>query len=460
MGRVALHLAGLRFNFILDWMFLADPADLRERLFETVYYFHAYPPGMNLLTGAILNLAGEGADSLARAVFCGFGAILVNSLFYLLQAVGLSSPVSLFVALAFALTPQSIFFEHLYLYTLPTAALLGLAAALFHRALSRPSFEVWFAFFSTCCAIGWIRSTFHLAWFFGMVALAVWAAQTSNRRLVIRAAGFPAALLLTLYLKNLALFGAFASASSSSGNLTHITISRMPRDLRADWIEEGKLSRFAALSGYASPRDMLPYFATSESLDWPELSALERATVGAPNFNHWFYLEANEKRVDDALYYVRQRPFEYVLSVVENVKNILGPSTTWHPHDRTERSPHREHRKAIGGFESLYNRLVHQTFLSPVGVYVLLPVVWLLAARRALGGTEGKLKRPVRGLVVFALLQILYVIALSALVNFGEASRYRYQIEAMIWLLTAFVIASWLKKGRGSRMRERQGSRQ
>jgi len=56
ISRAALVLAGLRFSFSLDWMWLSDPGDLRERWLETLWYFHAFPPGMNALTGVLLKI--------------------------------------------------------------------------------------------------------------------------------------------------------------------------------------------------------------------------------------------------------------------------------------------------------------------------------------------------------------------------------------------------------------------
>ena len=32
-------------NFRLDWMFLANPADLRDRLLHTAFHAHSFPPG-------------------------------------------------------------------------------------------------------------------------------------------------------------------------------------------------------------------------------------------------------------------------------------------------------------------------------------------------------------------------------------------------------------------------------
>ena len=169
LSRLILYLAGLRFKFSLDWMWLSDPADLQDRLLQTIYYFHAFPPGMDLLSGILLKLGGAQAATLAQLTFWVCGLVLVSSLYYLARAAGLSAPVSFVASFAFSLLPQTLYFEHLYLYEEPVAALLCLSVALFHGALRRQSWQLWLAFFSACAIIGVTRSTFHLMWFVAMI---------------------------------------------------------------------------------------------------------------------------------------------------------------------------------------------------------------------------------------------------------------------------------------------------
>src|SRR5688500_14902507 len=123
VSRVALAALGVPFDFSLDWMWLSDPADLRERLAETLYYFHAFPPGMDALTGLLLKLGGADAAALALGTFRALGLLIVNAVFYLCRASGLPAGAALAVATAFSLLPQSIYFEHLYLYEYPVTAL-------------------------------------------------------------------------------------------------------------------------------------------------------------------------------------------------------------------------------------------------------------------------------------------------------------------------------------------------
>src|SRR4029453_4090366 len=153
LSRLLLHQAGLQFNFSLDWMWLSDPAALQDGLLQTIYFFHAFPPGMDLLTGVLLKLGGTQAAALAQLAFLAFGLLLAHSLYYLARVSQLSPRASILVAIGVSLLPQSIYFEHLYLYEEPIAALLCLSVALFHAALSRRSSRLWLAFFAVCAVI-------------------------------------------------------------------------------------------------------------------------------------------------------------------------------------------------------------------------------------------------------------------------------------------------------------------
>lgn len=369
VSRGALLWAGVRFDFRLDWMWLSDPADLSNRLLETLYYFHAFPPGMNLLTGILLKLGGSHVTTLALATFWTLGLVIANSLLYLFRVSGLSTPVALGGAVAFCLLPQSIYFEHLYLYEYPVTALLCLAAVFSYKAVREQSFGMWLGCFFACAAIGLTRSTFHLAWFVAMAGLCVWFAERRTRRRVLFAACGPAALLLALYGKNLALFGVFDAFTFGPVSQTLATTWHLPDEVRDAWITQGTLSPFASVDVYGGPREYLPFFERSESTEWPDqLNLLERPSVNAANYNHWFFLEVNPRRRADAFYYVQSRPLDYAATALRGLRDVFTPSTEWHPLDKTAESPHVQHRQVLGRFEALYNRLVHGLPVAPVGL--------------------------------------------------------------------------------------------
>ena len=448
VSRLLLHLIGLRFSFSVDWMFLADPADLRDRLFETLWYFHAFPPGINALTGLLLKFGESGAPVAAHALFWGLGLVLVNVLLYLARVVGLSTRAALVFALAFSLAPASIYFEHLYHYEWPVITLLCLTAALFHRGVYQPSAFPWCGFFAAGAIVGVTRSTFHLVWFVAIASLGM-ALTVRGKRIVVGAALIPAAVLVTLYLKNAVLFGEFAASTFGPASYTLITVDRLPDAVRDAWISEGRLSPFAAMSVYAPPRDYARFFATPEHDGWPpQLTRLDHRGVEAANFNHWWLLEVHRARRGDVLYYLRHRPLDYVANVIEGLRDMFGPTTTWHPRDDTAVSPHYQHRQVLGDYEHWFNRVVHTGPVAPVGLYVLLPLLLLWACVHSwpLVRAGDPATRARGALLLFCVFQIVYVVAASSMLTFLESSRYRFQVEWAIWLLAAAWVSTMTSK--------------
>jgi hypothetical protein len=445
VSRVALYVAGLRFSFSLDWMWLSDPADLRERLLETLVYFHAFPPGMNGLTGLLLAFGESNAPVVAQAMFWALGLAFVNALCYLGRAVGLSAAAAFMFALVFTLLPASLYFEHLYLYEWPVTTLLCAAAVLLHRAVRNPSVGRWSAFFAVCAAIAFTRSSFHLVWLVALVAFGAWLSVPGARRVVLAAAVVPTALVASLYGKNLLLFGEFAASTFGPASYTLVTVALLPHDVRDRWMREGKLSAFAATSVYAPPREYARFFATPDHDRWPpQLIRLEHPSVAAPNFNHWWLLEVHRARRADVLYYLRDRPLDYARNVTAGLRDLFGPSTAWHPRDGTPASPHFQHRQVLGRYETWFIRLVHSVPVVPIGLYILVPVllVWASALSWRLVRSGDPTMRARGALLIFCLFQIVYVVAASSMLTFLESARYRFQVEWAIWLVAAACIAS------------------
>ncbi|MDP2321224.1 MAG: hypothetical protein Q8O42_18015 [Acidobacteriota bacterium] len=463
LSRTALDLGGLPFAFSLDWMWLADPADLRSRWLETLYFFHAFPPGMNLATGLLLKAGGEQAAVLAHWAFSALGLVLVNALFVVARGVGLSTIGAWLLAAAFALTPASLYFEHLYHYEWPVTTLLCVAAALFAHGVRSQSFGVWLACFAVCALVGATRSTFHLAWFVMVAGLGVWACDRGAHRRVLAAVAIPGLMLVALYAKNAVLFGAFAISTFGPASYTLLTVARLPLEVRDAWIAQGRLSPFAAVSVYAPPREYARFFETSDHAGWPpQMTRLEHTAVTAPNFNHWWLLEVHRARLADVRYHLWTRPADYAAAVLAGLEDLFGPTTAWHPSDhaagvttsksRSEAggSPHDGHRRVLGRYEAWFNRLVHGFPIAPVGLYLFLPVPLVWAAARA----RSQLRDPnreerVRGaLLLLLLLQIAFVGLASTMLTALEAARYRFQIEWMIWVVVTLFATQLVNRTR------------
>jgi hypothetical protein len=457
--RVALSGLGLRFKLDLSWMFLADLVDLRERLAETVFYFHAFAPGMNLLTGLLLKLAPAHVAVSAAALFWAFGALLTLCLFRILKALGLARWSAFALALGFSLLPQTLYLENLYLYNYLCAALLCLIAVLFQRALTRTSAAAWFWFFLACTSLGWLYTAFHLLWYVLMLAVALGVATRGTRRRVWMGALAPTVLLLALYVKNYAVFGVFGATSWGGANLTLATTQQMRPAERKRWIEAGHLSPYAAVNAYAPPSEYLWLFPELPRFPWPGSNELMRSSVNAGNFNHGLFLEVNRERGKDAAYYIQTRPTDYLRRVfTQNLPSLFHGTTHWHPHDRRPVSPHSGHRAVLGSYERLYDELVHRWPVPNVGLFAFLPIFYVWGLVRSITQLRSP-ERDVRAagaLLGLCLTQIAYVVAVSSMATSWEASRYRYSIEPCIWIVVALGFSSVYQR---ARKKWRPGSR-
>jgi hypothetical protein len=214
-------------------------------------------------------------------------------------------------------------------------------------------------------------------------------------------------------------------------------------------VKSGKLSAFAARPVYAPPGEYLDLVPASHGARWagvPALSALEKTSFRSANFNHWAFLDVNRHRREDALTCISSRPTEYANTVWAGLVQLFGPSTRWHPRDDRRGSPHFEHRRVLGGYEAAYNALLHGLPFAPVGLYLLLPWPLIWIGRRAFVNARSRVlvRRARAALLVFSLVQIVYLVVTSALFTIGESARYRYQVEPQIWLsVTLWAGAAW-----------------
>lgn len=443
-ARLALDLGGLRMYFSLGWMWSADPADLGDRFWHTIFYFHAMPPGMNSITAFCVKVGGAHPEAVAHVLFEGFGLLLANALFALARAMGLSVLVAAALALGFGLSPPALYFDHLYLYETPVTALLALVALGFVRAVRAPSFRRWLACFGCAAVVCFTRSTFHLVWLLLLVALGTSLVPRARRTELLRAALAPCLLLVALYAKNLAVFG-FFGAFSEGGSLNLLTTRMLPPAETEAWIAEGKLSRYAAVDVFAGPRAYLPFFPSAENPRYPpELSRLTKPTTGAADYNHWFFLDVMPVRRHDALVVMRERPLFYLQNAAVGLVEFFSATTHWSPGERYQRpTPHDEHRALLGRYENAYNAVLHGFPLAPVGLYVVVPLLLAGAVVRAwkLRGAADPDARALAAFLWFALFQIAYVVATSTLFSALEEPRYRYQIEPLLWLLAALAVA-------------------
>jgi hypothetical protein len=433
LTRVVLYTLGLRYHADYGWQHFHDVDLLRDRLWESLLYTHAFTPFINLLAGVVIKISEPHSVAIYQGIFLALGCTFVNSLGHVLAGLGLSRRAVLGVVTFFSLTPPFLFFENLLHYEFITAALLALSAALFMEALRRPSFWRWFWFFTVCAVITLVRTSFHLVWMFAMLGLAI-AFQRERFRTILAAVLLPLALSSSLYVKNQILFGFFGTSSNFGSNMAYTTTRKLKKPELAKWIASGKISPASGVNVYAGPEAYAAWIPVEQKRGIPVLDRMTKAN-GQPNYNHWSYAEISKLRLKDARYYLKHRFGKYLLQVAKNYVTYFQPTSDWHPNKKD--GPHAEHRKIIGGWEGLYNTVVHRFPIGPFGLYlVLIPLFFLAAFRAARTLWQARFTGHLREkLIVFMAANWIYVPLLSCMVTTAELSRYRLIVEGFMWLV-------------------------
>lgn len=436
LSRLALYLAGVRFGVSYRWQHLHDLDLLKERLWETLFYTHAFTPLLDLVVGVVLKISEQHSVAIYQGLYLALGFAFVNAMAYLLSALRFGRRAAFAAVAVFCGTPPFVYLESFLHYEFPTAALLAVAGVFLHRALATGRWPWFLLFFADCVLVACVRTSFHLVWVLACVGLAALFFRRGWRVVLATALG-PVLALVALYAKNLAIFGVFGLSSWVGFNLAIVTTQRLDAAERRAWVREGNINPVSDISLYSGPR----VYAAAAKIDlgrkWgvPVLDRLDRAG-DIPNYNHWSYLEVSKLRVKDNRYYLSRYPWRYLRTVKDGYVDYFRPTTRWHPQDETA-SPHLENRAVIGRFERAYNRFVHSRVLPPFGLYVPLLAFLFYGTAVALGTVwrrrfEGCLEEQ---LILFMAFCSFYVPLLSCLVTIGELERYRFMVEAFMWIV-------------------------
>jgi hypothetical protein len=444
LSRGVLWGLGLRFyDRELDaYMPFLDPALLRSELWTSLWYLHLKPPIMNLGAGLVLQGAGDHATLVFTAVYAALGLGLVLSLTYLLGEIGFGPLGVVGLSLAFSLAPPTLYFEHFLYHTYPAAALLMGSAVALHRALRTGRRRWWVLFFGLGALLTWTRSLFHLVWLVGALAGAL-VLRWPERRRILGAVAVPGTATLALYAKNLLVFGFFGASSWLGISLAKTTVYRLPDTTRTAWVQDGTLGPTAQVDPFAGPRAYRPFVDEPPPTGVAALDRYRKAS-GAPNYNHRLFLRVTPRQRQNALTVLQRRPGFYLGVAASDFLTFLSPITRWHPQDKTA-SPFIPNRALLGGYERLFNTLLHAPVGGrPVGVLLLAPLfvlgmgVW--AARRVWQARIAPPRAPsaTDGVLLFLALTWIYVAAVSCLAETGpELARFRFLVAAPLLVLIA-----------------------
>jgi hypothetical protein len=430
---------------------------LRDRLFESIWYWHAHPPGLNLLVGVAYRLFGDGASTFLALLFHGLGFVVALGLFALTLRLTRARLAAYLCTALVVMSPGFVLYENWLMYTFLEVVMLVASAVALYKTLDRGSIAWAVALFSVLAALVLTRGFFHLGWFALVVAYAAWAAPVRLR--VLKAAAVPLAVATLWYAKNYFYFGAFAGSTMFGLGLSNIgTLLATPEEL-TPLVESGAVSPLALVSRYEGAAVL--FGTATEPTGVPVLDRPRKST-GDFNFNYRPLVEINEQYARDSFAVIRRYPASYVVGLLISNRLFFSPSSM-----NEYFSP--QNRAAAKPFERVFNPMLYGVPAEPG--YIAQPhfgfdqppslevntSVWLIvwsALVVVLGWLRVRpafLKQPVEDRVAaiavgYLLFTMLYVYAVGTLVELGENYRYRFVAEPFLAVVTAVLATDSVRR--------------
>ncbi len=439
-SRALYHSAGLRLDdrdLGRFWHFV-DPALLRADLWGSLWDLHGQPPLFNLFLGLVLS-TGLPPTPLFAAASQAAGAALTASVAALAVRLGAPWWLAGLAAGLWAAHPTCALYESLLFYTWPVAAGLGVASWLLSRAAGGGR---WWPLFGACAAIALTRSLFHLSWLIGAAVLCAgwaWRAGVGGRR-VLAAAALPLALVVALYGKNAVRFGTFSASSWQGMSMARVTVDRLPRPLRKEWVADGYLSPLSGVGPF-QPLDRYKEAAPHPARRGRPLLDRPLKESGAVNFNHAAYLAISRRFAGDAIAVVLREPGVYAISVRQNLRRTLAPASDWHPLD--------PNKALISVLAGASERADLARWLAP-GAALLALLALVGELRRGRGGSPRALA------LAWVLYNTGWVVVVGALLERGENNRFRMLVDPLLVAASAGAVGAYCARFQA---RWRQGFR-
>jgi len=447
-GSLGLHFDASPFDAYMQFI---DRDLLSSRLLESIWYYHANPPLLNLFAGASYKLFGEHVSTWFAGLYHLLGLTLALCVYCLTRRLSNSRWASLIAAGLLVFSPAFVLYENWLMYTFPTVVLVTAASLLLHRYLTNYSAGWGFAFFTTLATLLLLRSLFHLAWLLVMIALLVLVSPAKRKQIGLVAA-LPVLLVVLWCAKNLYYFGTFGMSTWFGLGFSNITTLVVPRDELQPLVRNGRLSQFALVSRYQQIDQL--FTVPASPTDVPVLDQVKKST-GGYNFNNLRVLTMNRYYTADGFTVVQEFPYYYLLGLQLSNKLFFSPPSmnlyfsaqnraAVRPMEKifnpalygAHRNPHWEPAPHFG-FNS--GSVLEVNFSAPLVVVSCLLLAYAYSQMR--GGLISKHRDRPRALVMgFILCTALYIYVVGTAFELAENYRYRYNVEPLMFVLAATAV--------------------
>jgi hypothetical protein len=461
ISRVLYYLAGIRFDvspIALYWQFI-DPALMRTRLLESLFYLHMQPPGFNLAVGLVVKLFPSSYSAVLQIVYLILGVLIAFSLLHLMRLFHIPEWIAATLTVLFVVNPACVLYENLAIYEYPILFLLLLAAITLFRFSRTPTVRHSLEFFGIIFALVLVRNQFHLIYVL-LLAAALLAVFPGARRAIVAGSLPVIVLILALYVKNWVLFHAF-TASTWAGMATGVTTTFQLTPDEADrLVRRGVVTPLAKITPYSDLSSYAGYVDAAPTTGIPVLDEVETST-GHANFNNPAYLKLHDLYLANSEAIWLHYPIAYIRSVMIAWFAYFLPASDMHSFDDVRPKIHSFDRffsvVFFGQFFQADRRADLRAIKAAGGAFKLplytgtflilgLPIIVLWAATQlVLQRFRIRWKKEELVLLGFMLFTILFSTVIANFLSSFENNRYRFVLDGYYTVITGLVVTSWLK---------------
>ena len=455
---------GVRFDtspFPVFMQFI-DEELLTGRFLESIWYYHAHPPLLNVFVGIGKKVFGSEASAFFSVCHHALGVALALCVYAMTHGLSASRLAAYAATALVVFSPSFVLYENWLMYCFPATALLTMAALALYRYAQTRTTRWCAAFFALLAVLLLTRSVFHLGWMF-LIALLLVIVMRHHWKQVLVAAVVPFIVVAFWYGKNYYYFGSFSGSTMLGIGLSNITTLMVPAGDLMPLVQNGELSQYALISRYDHP-DMWFSLDVTPDTGIAVLDTVKKKNWDdVYNFNHKQLVEVNRHYTRDGLEVMRRFPSYYVLDLAISNRLFFSPSSM-NPYFSAE------NRAAVRPMERILNPVLYGTDSSiryvgrphygvlrtspEAHMSVPLIVAWILVlgyaytqARRAPMTKDPDVKA--RGILIgFIILSVLYIYAVSTTIELGENNRYRFMTEPLFMVLAATAVTELLRRAR------------
>ncbi|MDP9388997.1 MAG: hypothetical protein M3Q48_14055 [Actinomycetota bacterium] len=464
LSRVAIGRAGVVFDQrpLNDAFQLLDRGLLRDDLLRSVAHLHSQPPLFNLFIGLGLQFPPRVSTPLFRGLYLAVGLGLALTLHAVLRRMRLRPAVAAGVAVAFTLSPSVFLYESWLHYDYPVTLMLALAVLALQRYEDghRPRDAALFV--GLLAALVLTRSVFHIVWFAAWVAVLVLHRRRADWRRVVAVAAVPALAVVGLHVHRLAQFGTFGSSTLLGMSVAKITTFQLPPAQRRALVARGELSRLALADPLAEVSVYRRFVPLPPRTGVKALDASRKGVYSDPpthpgfraNFNHLIYVDVSKRYLADAVRTIRMRPGAYLQGVATAFNIYFRPASDFFTLY--------DNRQQVKPLDDLYNIVVHgvvsgregsrhlpdpgvryqqgpgRTAWFVLAAYVVAFVGGAVALWRARRRDGPAVVPPI--VLAFLWSTVVYVTAVSNLIEVGENNRFRLYADPLVIALIAALV--------------------